>query len=104
MARPRSAIADLGAGRYAVAISRQMPGSALRELGEVLHAVRLRGELIGAALVSLSGACRVLNTGDELIRLAEDLCARSTRRGGAELETVLVQYDHRPDHAQLGTG
>jgi DNA-binding response OmpR family regulator len=90
---PRSALAELGGERYAVALVPTSTEEALATLADVVRIVRLRSGLRGAGLVSLAGGNIAMRTGDDLIWLAEELCARAVRRGGEEIESVVVNHE-----------
>ena len=65
----------------------------MHEIDEVIQSVRFRGVFRGAGLVSLTGGNVAMRSGDDLIWLAEELCARALRLGGDRVESVLVRHE-----------
>jgi CheY-like chemotaxis protein len=92
----RTTVSELGGDRFAVSLVRVSVDDAVREVRDVIEAVRLRGALAGGGLVSLTGGNVAMRSGDELIWLAEELCARALRRGDGQIETVLVRHEPWP--------
>jgi hypothetical protein len=94
---PRSALAELAGGRYALTLVRDSTDEAMRAVGDVVQSVRRRGQLNGAGLVALTGGNVAMRTGDELLWLAEELCARACRHGAGHIEAIRVSHESWPN-------
>jgi hypothetical protein len=93
LSKARSAVGALDGNRYAVALMRETFELALEAIGDVIQSVRRSSGLRGAGVVVLAGGNVALRTGEDLLSLAEDLCGRAVRRGGGEIERLIVRHD-----------
>jgi CheY-like chemotaxis protein len=89
----RTALASLGGDRYAVLMARSSVEMALLESRRIMQTVRQRGALRGAGAVALDGGAIAARTGSDLLWLADELCTRAVRQGGASVEAVVVRHE-----------